>query len=151
MGHRVVVTGLGLVTPLANSRDESWAALLAGRSGAGPITKFDASRLHIRFACEVKQFDPLATMDRKEAKRMDLFAQFAMAATHEAMTEAGLSAGVPAPERTGVIIGSGIGGIATFEEQCRLSIEKGPDRVSPSSFRCSFRTSPPGWSPSATA
>ncbi|MGE0354812.1 MAG: beta-ketoacyl-ACP synthase II [Gemmatimonadales bacterium] len=131
MGHRVVVTGLGLVTPLANSRDESWAALLAGRSGAGPITKFDASRLHIRFACEVKQFDPLATMDRKEAKRMDLFAQFAMAATHEAMTQAGLTAGVPAPERTGVIIGSGIGGIATFEEQCRLSIEKGPDRVSP--------------------
>jgi 3-oxoacyl-[acyl-carrier-protein] synthase II len=129
--HRVVVTGLGLVTPLGVNVEESWGGLLAGRSGAAPITKFDASRLQVRFACEVKGFDALAYMDRKEAKRYDLFAQFALAASHQAVTQAGLEGKFPHPERTGVLIGSGIGGMATFEEQCSLYLQKGPDRVSP--------------------
>jgi 3-oxoacyl-[acyl-carrier-protein] synthase II len=129
--HRVVVTGLGLVTPLGLNVEESWAGLLAGRSGAAPITKFDAARLQVRFACEVKGFDALAYMDRKEAKRYDLFAQFALAAAHQAVTQAGLEGKFPNPGRTGVLIGSGIGGMATFEEQCSIYLQKGPDRVSP--------------------
>ena len=131
MPHRVVVTGLGLVTPLGLNVEESWSGLLAGRSGAAPITKFDASRLQVRFACEVKGFDPLAYMDRKEAKRYDLFAQFALGAAQQAVTQAGLEGRFPDPDRTGVLIGSGIGGMATFEEQCSIYLQKGPDRVSP--------------------
>ncbi|HEU4699737.1 MAG TPA: beta-ketoacyl-ACP synthase II [Gemmatimonadales bacterium] len=131
MAHRVVVTGLGLVTPLGNDVDSTWAGLLAGRSGAGPITKFDASRLQVRFACEVKDYDPLQYIDRKEAKRYDPFLQYALGAAQQAVTQAGLEGKFPVPDRTGVIIGSGIGGIQTFEEQCTLSITKGPDRVSP--------------------
>ena len=131
MPHRVVVTGLGFVTPLGNTADETWAGLLEGRSGAGPITKFDPSKLQVRFACEVKGFDPLAYMDRKEAKRYDLFAQLALAAAHQAVTQAGLEGKFPSPNRSGVVIGSGIGGMATFEEQCSIYLTKGPDRVSP--------------------
>ncbi|MGH7704027.1 MAG: beta-ketoacyl synthase N-terminal-like domain-containing protein, partial [Gemmatimonadales bacterium] len=107
MPHRVVVTGVGLVTPVGNTVEQTWAALLAGRSGAAPITKFDAARLQVRFACEVKGFDPSGYMDRKEARRYDLFAQFALAAAHQAVTQAGLEGHFPAPGRTGVIIGSG--------------------------------------------
>ncbi len=129
--RRVVVTGLGLVTPVGPDVDSTWAGLLAGRSGAGPITKFDPSRLSVRFACEVKGFDPLKYMDRKEAKRFDLFAQFALGAAHQAMTQAGLEGKVPDPNRVGVILGSGIGGMQTYEENCTAYIQKGPDRVSP--------------------
>lgn len=128
---RVVVTGLGAVTPVGLSAEETWANLLAGKSGAAPITKFDPSRLQVRFACEVKGFDPLVYIDRKEARRYDLFLQLALATAHQAITQAGLEGKFPNPERTGVIIGSGIGGMMTFEEQCRAYIEKGPDRVSP--------------------
>jgi len=131
MARRVVITGLGLVTPVGLSVQQTWDNLLAGTSGAAAITKFDPSRLQVRFACEVKGFDPLAYLDRKEAKRMDLFAQFAMAASHQAVTEAGLEGKFPVPDRTGVIIGSGIGGMMTFEEQCLIYLQKGPDRVSP--------------------
>lgn len=131
MAERVVVTGAGLVTPVGLTVQESWENLLAGTSGAAPITKFDPSRLQVRFACEVKGFDPLAYLDRKEAKRMDLFCQFAMAASHQAVSQAGLEGKFPVPERTGVVIGSGIGGMMTFEEQCLIYLQKGPDRVSP--------------------
>jgi 3-oxoacyl-[acyl-carrier-protein] synthase II len=131
MARRVVVTGLGLVTPVGLTVSETWESLLAGKSGAALITKFDPSRLQVRFACEVKGFDPLAYLERKEAKRMDLFAQFAMAASHQAVTHAGLEGKFPVPERTGVVIGSGIGGMMTFEEQCLIYLQKGPDRVSP--------------------
>ncbi len=131
MPHRVVVTGLGLVTPLGNSVDETWAGLLAGRSGAGAITKFDPQHLQVRFACEVKGFDPLGYMDKKEARRYDLFAQFALAAAQQAVAQAGLEGRFPSPERTGVLIGSGIGGMQTYEENCMLYLTKGPDRVSP--------------------
>jgi 3-oxoacyl-[acyl-carrier-protein] synthase II len=131
LAHRVVVTGLGLVTPVGTDVESSWGALLEGRSGAAPIAKFDASGLQVRFACEVKGFDPLQYIDRKEARRLDLFAQFAIAAAHQAVTQAGLDKDPPAPDRTGVVIGSGIGGMQTFEEQCSLFLTKGPDRVSP--------------------
>jgi 3-oxoacyl-[acyl-carrier-protein] synthase II len=128
----VAVTGLGFVTPVGNDVATAWNALVAGTSGAGPITRFDPARLRVRFACEVKGFDPARYMDRKEIRRYDLFSQFAMAAAAQALADAGLTdlAGVD-PARTGVIIGTGTGGIATFEDQCRTYLEKGPDRVSP--------------------
>jgi 3-oxoacyl-[acyl-carrier-protein] synthase II len=129
--HRVVVTGLGLVTPVGNDVESTWQGLLAGRSGAAPITKFDASKQQVRFACEVKGFDPLQYIDRKEARRYDLFAQLALAAAHQAVTQAGLEGRFPSPERTGVVIGSGIGGMQTYEDNCTLFVTKGPDRVSP--------------------
>ena len=131
MPHRVVVTGIGLVTPLGVDVESTWSGLLAGRSGAAPITKFDPAKLQVRFACEVKGFDAAQYMDRKEARRYDLFAQFALAAAHQAITQAGLENKFPVPERTGVIIGSGIGGMQTYEENCSIYLTKGPDRVSP--------------------
>jgi 3-oxoacyl-[acyl-carrier-protein] synthase II len=126
-----VVTGLGLVTPVGTDVESTWQGLLAGRSGAAPITKFDASKQQVRFACEVKGFDPLRYIDRKEARRYDLFAQLALAAAHQAITQAGLEGRFPSPERTGVVIGSGIGGMQTYEENCSIFLTKGPDRVSP--------------------
>jgi 3-oxoacyl-[acyl-carrier-protein] synthase II len=131
LGRRVVVTGLGLVTPVGNDVESTWSALLAGTPGAAPIKKFDPSKLSVRFACEVKGFDPLQYMDKKEARRYDLFAQFALGAAHQAVTQAGLDRGAPSPERVGVVIGSGIGGMQTYEENCMAYLTKGPDRVSP--------------------
>ena len=119
------------MTPVGLDTDSSWDALLSGRSGAAPITRFDASKFQVRFACEVKGFDPLQYMDRKETRRLDLFAQFAIAASQQAVAQAGLEGKFPAPDRTGVVIGSGIGGMQTFEDQCSLYLTKGPDRVSP--------------------
>lgn len=131
MTRRVVVTGLGLVTPVGLTVEETWANLLAGVSGAAPITKFDASRHQVRFACEVKQFDPLPYIDRKEARRFDLFAQYAIAAAHQAVTQAGLDTAGIDHDRVGVVMGSGIGGMQTFEDNCALFVQQGPDRVSP--------------------
>jgi 3-oxoacyl-[acyl-carrier-protein] synthase II len=133
MNRRVVITGTGLLTPVGLDVQSSWAALLDGRSGAAPITQFDTTDFKVRFACEVKGFDPEQYIDRKEAKRTDRFAQLAIAASVQAMRQAGLDdlpAGIDA-ERFGVIIGSGIGGIWTFEEQHRKLIERGPSRISP--------------------
>lgn len=133
-GHRVVVTGMGLVTPVGIGVETAWAALLGGTSGAACITHFDATaEFDVRFAAEVKGFDVSRYMERKEAKRMDRYAQFAMAASQEAMRDAGLD---PVPDgmdrtRAGVLIGSGIGGIGTFEEQARVMVERGPKRISP--------------------
>jgi 3-oxoacyl-[acyl-carrier-protein] synthase II len=129
--RRVVVTGLGLVTPVGTDVDSTWSALLAGTPGAAPITKFDPKDQSVRFACEVKGFDPLKYIDRKEARRYDLFAQFALATAQQAVAQAGLEGGFPDPERVGVVIGSGIGGMQTYEDNCRLFVTKGPDRVSP--------------------
>jgi 3-oxoacyl-[acyl-carrier-protein] synthase II len=132
--ERVVVTGLGLVTPVGNDVETTWAALLEGTSGAAPITQFDATeQFAVRFACEVKGFDPEQYMDRKEVRRTDRFAQLALAVAAQALRHAELGEDLaPAdPERVGVLIGSGIGGIATFEEQTRVMIERGPNRVSP--------------------
>lgn len=130
--RRVVVTGLGAITPVGNDVATTWRALLEGKSGAGPITKFDASNFAVRFACEVKDFDPHLYMDRKEAKRADSFTQYAVAAAVQAMRDAGFADGNGyEPERTGVIIGSGIGGLQTFEEQHDTYRERGPSKISP--------------------
>ena len=132
--RRVVVTGAGLVTPVGIGVETAWSALLAGTSGAGPVTHFDATEeFATRIACEVNDFDPSGVLDPKEVRRYDRFAQFALVAAHEAMEHAGLTGapeGVP-EERFGVIFGSGIGGITTFEEQCRILLERGAGRVSP--------------------
>jgi 3-oxoacyl-[acyl-carrier-protein] synthase II len=132
MRRRVVVTGLGGVTPVGNDVATTWQALLAGKSGAGPITKFDASTFPVRFAAEVKGFDPTLFMDRKEAKRADTYTQYAVAAAVQAMQDAGFTDGNGYdPERTGVIIGSGIGGLRSFEEQHDVYRERGPSKISP--------------------
>jgi len=132
--RRVVITGLGMLSPVGNDVDEAWEAMLDGVSGGGPITHFDADEEYsTRIACEVTDFDPHLYLDRKEVRRYDRFAQFGIAVAQQAMDSAGLS-GVPQgtpSERFGVIFGSGIGGMDTFEEQCRTLIERGAGRVSP--------------------
>lgn len=132
--RRVVVTGVGLITPVGTGVPSAWPALLRGEPGGGPITHFEVDeRYATRIACEVKGFDPSSVLDAKESRRYDRFAQFALVAADEAMRDAGLD-GVPegvAPHRMGVIFGSGIGGISTFEEQSRTLLERGPQRVSP--------------------
>jgi 3-oxoacyl-[acyl-carrier-protein] synthase II len=133
MSRRVVITGTGLLTAVGKDVQSSWASLLAGTSGAGPITQFDATDFPVRFACEVKDFDPGEYIDRKETKRTDRYAQLALAAATQAMREAGLEEKLDTVDhdRFGVIIGSGIGGIATFEEQTQRYLEKGAGRISP--------------------
>jgi len=132
MKRRVVVTGLGAITPVGNDVAATWRALVDGVPGAGPITKFDASKFPVRFACEVKGFDPLQYMDRKEAKRSDLYAQYALAGSAQAMADAGLTdPGMYDPDRIGVILGSGIGGLKSFEEQHDIYRERGPSKISP--------------------
>ncbi len=131
MERNVVVTGLGTVTPIGNTTAEFWEGLVAGRNGIRTLERFDPSQLSTRMGGEVKNFDVSPYMDAKEARRTDLFVQYAMAAVHQAMTDAGLDAAPPEPERAGALIGTGIGGIITFESQLRIMMEKGPGRVSP--------------------
>src|SRR5687767_6227025 len=132
MRRRVVVTGFGCLTPVGNDVATTWRSLLAGESGAGPITKFNASTFPVRFAAEVKGFDPVLFMDRKEAKRADHYTQYAVAAAVLAMQDAGFAEGNGYdPERTGVIIGSGIGGLRSFEEQHDVYKARGPSKISP--------------------
>ncbi len=130
-GPRVFVTGAGIVSPVGNTLEDSWRNLLAGKSGAGLITRFDTSAFETKFACEVKDFSVEGVLDRKEAKRMDRFVQFAVVASHEALKLSGLDLEQVDRERVGVLIGSGIGGMETFETQHSALIEKGPGRVSP--------------------
>jgi 3-oxoacyl-[acyl-carrier-protein] synthase II len=129
--RRVVVTGLGCLTAVGNDVATTWASLRAGVGGAGLITRFDAEKFTTRFACEVKDFDPLVYMDRKEAKRADLYTQYAVAASVQAMRDAGLAEGGFDPDRCGVIIGSGIGGLKTMEDQHTNYMTGGPKRISP--------------------
>lgn len=129
--RRVVITGVGVISPVGNDAQTFWASLLAGKSGIGPVTHFDASEFPTRIAGEVKDFDPSAFMDKKDVKRTDRFVQFALAATKMALEDARLKIEEQDPERVGVYIGSGIGGLATWEDQHRVLLEKGPRRVSP--------------------
>ena len=126
MRRRVVVTGLGAVSPVGNDVATTWRALLDGKSGGAPITRFDPSDHAVKFACEVKGFDALQYMDRKEAKRSDMYTQYAMAASVQAMADAGFGDGTGYdPVTTGVIVGSGIGGLQTFEDQAFLACSIG--------------------------
>jgi 3-oxoacyl-[acyl-carrier-protein] synthase II len=131
MARRVVVTGMGAISPLGLDVPTLWKGLLEGRSGAAPITLFDPSPYDTRFACEVKGFDPLNYMDRKEARRSDRYTQMAIAAAEEAMRNSGLKIDAGNAERVGVIIGSGVGGLITIRQQFEVLITKGPQSVSP--------------------
>ena len=130
--RRVVVTGVGAISPVGNDVATTWRSLVDGRSGAAPITKFDATKFPVRFACEVKGFDPLQYMERKEAKRADGYTQYAVAAAVQAMQDAEFAEGNGYdPDATGVILGSGIGGLKSFEEQHDVYRERGPGKISP--------------------
>src|SRR5205085_4724930 len=111
---RVVVTGMGALTPLGNTVSDYWNGLINGVSGADMITLFDAAKFRTRFACEVKGFDPVKFLDRKEARKIDRFTQFALVTSDQAMTDAGLNRDNINPDRVGVVFASGIGGLITF-------------------------------------
>jgi 3-oxoacyl-[acyl-carrier-protein] synthase II len=129
--RRVVVTGLGALTPIGLSIDEFWKNLIAGKSGASPVTHFDASGYDTHFACELKGFNPTAFLDRKSAQRMDPFSQFAIISSDMAVADAKLSAKDMDPDRIGVVYGSGIGGMKTYDTQFTNYIGGGPGRISP--------------------
>ena len=134
--RRVVVTGIGAVSCLGHSVEETWKALIEGKSGIGPVTRFDTSAYRTRIAGEVKNFDPTKYMTEKEARHLDDFCLYAIAAGDEAMKDAGLGIKLEEcpgidPNRVGVCVGSGIGGMRTMEEQCKVLIERGPSRISP--------------------
>jgi 3-oxoacyl-[acyl-carrier-protein] synthase II len=129
--RKVVVTGLGAVTPLGIGTGPTWEAIQAGRSGVGAITKFDASQFTTRIAAEVKGFNPEDFVDKKEIKRMDMFIQIAMAASHLAMEDSGLSIGEENAARVGVYLGSGLGGLSTLEHYHKAYLEGGARKISP--------------------
>ncbi|HPV05625.1 MAG TPA: beta-ketoacyl-ACP synthase II [Aggregatilineales bacterium] len=132
MGHRrVVITGLGAVTPVGNSAEATWQSLVSGQSGVSGITRFDASDLRTRIAAEVKDFDPVALFGAREARRMDRFTQFALAAALEALDDSGLTINESNAARVGAIIGSGIGGVGTLIEEAYKAVEKGEQWTSP--------------------
>ena len=130
---RVVITGIGAVTPIGNTADAFWQSMLDGVSGAGPISRFDAAEFDTQFACEVKGYDPLLHLNRKEVQRMDLFTQFAMSAAVMAVEDSGMNVETIDRERSGVVFGSGIGGMWTYHHQQQNLYDRGgkPDRISP--------------------
>jgi 3-oxoacyl-[acyl-carrier-protein] synthase II len=143
---RIVVTGMGCITPLGNTLQDYWTNLINGVSGAGEITLFDASKFRTNFACEVKDFDPTVYMDRKDARKIDRFAQLAIAASDQALRDAGLSKDNLDPDRTGVILGSGIGGLITFEnEVCDFARGDGTPRFNPFFIPKMILDSAPGY------
>ncbi|MGH3133574.1 MAG: beta-ketoacyl-ACP synthase II [Gaiellaceae bacterium] len=131
--RRVVITGVGMVTPLGNDPESTWASLVAGESGAGPITHFDTSNYSVRFACEAKDFDPTTWIERKQARRMDRFSQLALSAARMAEADSGISVAA-APDRVGAAVATGIGGLSAFEDCLQVLLERGPDRTSPFSI-----------------
>ncbi len=131
MSNRVVITGIGAITPIGTGKDAFWEALLAGKSGIGKISRFDATEFTAKIAGEVKDFEPENYIDKKEAKRMDRYAQFAVAATKIAIADAGLELEKENCERIGTFVGTGIGGIETMHEQYKKLFDKGPSRISP--------------------
>jgi len=139
------VTGVGLVSPLGIGTEQTWQGLLAGRSGAGPITLFDASLHSTRFACEVKGFDPLAWLEKKDVKKVDRFIQFAIAASDLALKDASFTVAPSEAGRVGVIIGSGIGGFATIEREHEALLKGGPRRISPFFIPAAIVNLAAGW------
>src|SRR6266511_1778233 len=143
---RVVITGLGAVSPLGNSVDESWRNLLAGESGAAEISAFDHSNraYNVHFACELKEFDPTVWIDRKAARRMDRFAQMILAAARQAEEDSGIDI-ASEPERIGASIATGIGGLRSYQDCYDILIQRGPDRVSPFSIPSIIPNMGAGW------
>ena len=131
MARRVVITAMGVISPVGTGLEQFWTQITAGVSGVGPITRFDATEFSTSIAAEVKDFDPTQYMDRKEARRMDRFSQFAVAAANMALKDAELDLEKMNRNRVGVILGSGIGGLETLEDQSRILVKRGPGRVSP--------------------
>ncbi|MCX8012639.1 MAG: beta-ketoacyl-[acyl-carrier-protein] synthase II, partial [Desulfobacterota bacterium] len=129
--RRVVVTGVGLVTPVGIGKEETWQAICQGKSGIDFITKFDATGFRSRIAGEIKDFKPEVFLDPKEIKRTDLFVQYALAATKMALEDANFAVTNGNAERTGVVIGTGLGGLVTLEKNHKILLEKGQDKVSP--------------------
>jgi 3-oxoacyl-[acyl-carrier-protein] synthase II len=130
-GRRVVVTGIGLLSPLGTGTEKNWQALLRGESGIAPLTRFDVSRYATRFGGEVKDFDPLAFIDRKDVRKMDPFIRYGLAAAEMAVADSGIDRADLQSDRAGTYVGSGIGGLGSIEENLKVLWEKGPDRVSP--------------------
>ncbi len=142
--RRVVITGIGALTPLGNDAESSWSRLLAGESGAGEITQFDHSDYPVHFACELKEFDPTQWIDRKAARRMDRFAQMILAAARQAESDSGLDISKE-PERVGASIATGIGGLRSFQDCYDVLLARGPDRVSPFSIPSIIPNMGAGW------
>jgi 3-oxoacyl-[acyl-carrier-protein] synthase II len=142
--RRVVITGLGALTPLGNDVPTTWARLIAGESGAGPITQFDATDYPVKFACEVKDFDPAQWIDRKQARRMDRFAQLVVAAARQAEADSGIDI-AKAPDRVGAAIATGIGGIKSFQDCFDTLVSRGPDRVNPFAIPSIIPNMGAGW------
>ncbi len=128
---RVVVTGMGLLTPVGNDVLSTWEALCQGKSGVGPITSYDTSQFRVHFGAEIKNFDPLLFMDRKTIRHTDPFEHFAVATAKQALIQSGLKITEENADDIGVYIGSGVGGLATYHEQFQILFQKGPDRISP--------------------
>src|SRR5918995_120624 len=143
-GRRVVITGMGAVTPLGNDAETSWQNLLAGESGAGPITQFDSSEYYVHFACEVKDFDPVNWIERKQARRMDRFAHLILAAARQAEADSGIDI-LADGDRIGASIATGIGGIKSFQDCYDTLLERGPDRVNPFAIPCIIPNMGAGW------
>ena len=131
--RRVVITGVGMVTPLGNDPESTWQSLVAGESGAGPITQFDTSGYSVQFACELKDFDPTVWIERKQARRMDRFSQMALSAARMAEADSGIDVSSE-PDRIGAAVATGIGGLGAFEDCFQTLLERGPDRTSPFSI-----------------
>ncbi|MFA5159642.1 MAG: beta-ketoacyl-ACP synthase II [Candidatus Omnitrophota bacterium] len=129
--RRVVVTGLGMITPLANTAEETWQGFLKGRSGTGPLTQIDSTPFNSKVAAEVKSFEPSKYMSLKDIKKTDIFVQFGVASAKMAMADARLDIAKEDAHRVGILVGSGIGGLRVIEEQHRQMMEKGPGRISP--------------------
>src|SRR3954453_4029684 len=142
--RRVVITGVGAVTPLGNDVDTTWRNLLAGESGAGEITQFDSTDYFVHFACEVKGFDPAQYIDRKQVRRMDRFAQLVLAAARQAEADSGLDIASEA-DRVGASVATGIGGIKSFQDCYDTLKERGPDRVNPFAIPCIIPNMGAGW------
>jgi len=144
MSKRVVITGMGMVSPLGNDVETSWSRLLAGESGAAEITAFDHTDYNVHFACELKDFDPKTWIDHKTARRMDRFAQMILAAARQAEQDSGVEV-AQAPERFGASIATGIGGLHSYQECYDVLLHKGPDRVSPFSIPSIIPNMGAGW------
>ncbi|MDP9304147.1 MAG: beta-ketoacyl-ACP synthase II [Actinomycetota bacterium] len=142
--RRVVITGIGAVTPLGNEAETSWQRLLGGESGAGPITQFDSTDYHVHFACEVKDFDPSNWIERKQARRMDRFAQLILAAARQAEADSGVDVKADG-DRIGASIATGIGGLKSFQDCYDTLKERGPERVNPFAIPCIIPNMGAGW------